>query len=206
LGSEGCTDFFSGCLGPIDDLIKYQTRLVENKDNPMATSIELMPHVAYGSMQILSYIPRIRVNYGLLSSDFRITSLNDMSPAEGGTYNTFDWQIVQINLLNYKHFGFYFGGGLMSEHTSNTVHDFVEVSAGFLLREFGNWSGALEWRSAEGEPSPVIVRTEWGARVNYTFLNKKPLFVNLTAGTIYQRYYESIPVWSGVGGFSLVLK
>jgi hypothetical protein len=205
-GGDACVDGCSGCFSFVSDIFETQKKLVRDKENPMATSVELMPHVAYGSMQILSYIPRIRASFGIISSDFRVTSLNDVSTTEGGTYYTYDWQILQLNLINNRNFGFYFGGGLMSEHTSATVNDFFEVSAGFLVREFGKWSGALEWRSTDAAPTGVMVRSELGARVSYTFLEKKPVYVNLTAGTIYQNYYESISVWSGVGGFSLVLK
>jgi hypothetical protein len=172
----------------------------------MATSIELMPHVAYGSMQILSYVPRIRANFGLFSTDFRITSLNDMSDAEQGTYYTYDWQILQVNFVHTKHIGVYAGGGYLAEHTSTSVNKFFEFSLGVLLREYGPWSGAVEYRNSDYSDTGIKVRQEGSARVSYTFLEKKPFYVNVTAGALLQNYYQSIPVWSGVGGFSLVLK
>ena len=157
-----------------------------------------------GAVQPSSYYlatPRIRGNWGLFSTDFRFNYLVEESKGKGSAdLSTFDWQIIQLNVVTTKSVTGRIGFGSMIENYG-ARQSFFEWTAGVgILPGNQNFGGTVEYRVAKDYNTNAIPRRE----VNF-FLEKQifatgALHGSLTLGGVYQRYYESVSVWGMQAG------
>lgn len=197
-GCEGCTMFLSG----IDNIQK--NILTNEKKGGFATSVELLPQIAYGQTGMLTLLPRIRANRGIFSTDLRYCTLSEVLKESGATFSTWDWQILQINLSPNEVVNVRMGTGGVLEKYSGLL--FNEHSFGLDMRFHPRMYGSLEGRLAIDYETSVLPRTEAALRLHYSFIHLNPFYVYVTAGAMIQNYYSTVKIWSAQSGFALVLR
>jgi hypothetical protein len=133
--------------------------------------------------------PRMRANWGLFSTDYRMNYLLEEDFSGVKMISTSDWQILQLNIVTARDVTFRIGGGVVRERYEGE-RSFPEWTAGFQIHPFeGRLGGMVEYRGCEA-------RQEVNGHIRYTFA-KGELHPYLLAGVIYQRYYSQV----SVGGF-----
>lgn len=157
-----------------------------------------------GAVQPSSYYlanPRIRGNWGLFSTDFRFNYLVEESKGSGsGDLSTFDWQIVQLNIVTTKNVIGRIGFGNMVENYG-AKQTFFEWTAGVnIFPNHQKFGGAVEYRVAKDYNTNAIPRREVNFFVEKQLFSTGVLHGALTLGGVYQRYYESVSVWGMQAG------
>lgn len=174
--------FFRGIAG-------WQSQKLQNREQvPTMVSLELM---LQGAVQPSSYYiihPRLRANWGLLSTDFRFNYLVEEDIEGTKVLRTDDWQVLQFNIVTARNVGFRIGGGLLHEAYSGNK-TFSEWTMGLTLQSNDlRLGGMTEYRWAE-------VRKEWNAQFQFRIIDTGSLHGFASIGVVYQRYYDVINVW-----------
>ncbi|MFN3839965.1 MAG: hypothetical protein ACK4RF_04585 [Cyclobacteriaceae bacterium] len=140
--------------------------------------------------------PRIRGNWGLFSTDFRMNYLIEEDPDGGFKHlRTNDWQILQLNLITSRFITFRFGTGFMHEAfgkgESFNEWDFV---LGFHSPDQYKVI-VFEYRFAKDWNTGSNPRREFSAQYQHQIFSTGSLHGYISVGGAYQRYYNSIEVW-----------
>ncbi len=137
----------------------------------------------------------IRGNYGLFSTQIRRFSLSDVS----GSFNTIDWQVIQLNLVNTERVRWILGVGFSHEVEIDQEH--FEWSAELHVAINEKFVPKITYRrSGDGYP-----RKEFAAKLEYRpFRNKKAEFA-FDVGYLHQNVYD-IPFKFTSIGISFYLK
>lgn len=167
---------------------QYQKFLVQSRkeENPRILSLDLMPNLAYPipNRSILA-LPRARANWGLLSTDFRYSHLQEFGV---GKYATLDWQIVQFNIVSKYNTYIRLGVGLSREVYAN--RNFVEYGFNTDFKIAEKTSVILDGRYAPN------FRNEIGFQVAYTINQTEKSKTMLTAGFMYQNYFSKTNLYN----------
>jgi len=210
--SEGC---FSGiadpCLGAItaacfdfalSGLIQLNNSYIEKKsDIPVVTSFDFIPTAAYNPPNTMLILPRIRGNWGLFSTDARFTSLIEINSQGSDYWNTFDWQILQINALISKSVVVRIGSGFMFENYSKTFFNEHTMGVDIFMDDY-KYRIDNEFRFSQDYYTGNIPRMEGNTRFNYALLQTDHIDGYISTGVMYQNYYLDVPVWSLCGGLA----
>jgi hypothetical protein len=192
-GSSG-TDFGYDVFFMFGHLIEWQHHQLDKKqDVPSMVSLDIMLQSAFQPSAYYIVNPRIRGNWGLFSTDFRLNYLVEEG-IDGVKYlRTNDWQVLQLNLVNTRDVTFRAGAGMMQESFGGR-HSYGEWTGAVQLKPIvRKLGGTFEYRGSE-------VRTEFNAYVQYHIFSKSKLHTYLTGGAVFQRYYKTIDVWGIQGG------
>lgn len=175
-----------------------QQKLQKRHDIPSLVSLDMM---LQGAGQPSSYYilnPRIRGNWGLFSTDFRLNYILE-EDIDGVKYiRTNDWQVLQLNIVTTRDVTARIGGGVIYE-SFEEKNNYPEWTAGVDIRPFGSKLGGLvEYRGSEA-------RREINGHIRYAIFERGHLHGYVTAGAVFQRYYQQVNVWGLQGGivFSL---
>lgn len=144
--------------------------------------------------------PRIRGNWGLFSTDFRLNYLIE-DDIEGFKHiRTTDWQILQVNLITTRLFTFRIGSGIMKE-SFGEKRTFSESSV-MLNIHAPDQSKVLgfEFRFAKDWDTDVNPRSEFSVQYQEEIFDIRSLHAYVTLGGLYQRYYNTIDVWGVQAG------
>lgn len=205
-GGGRYTDFSRGGSGFAIDLfvnlalggvIETQKQRLEQKHEvPGMVSFDVILQTAAQPSRYYIVNPRVRANWGLFSTDFRINYLIQES-IDGRKYlQTNDWQVIQFNFVTTKDITFRMGAGIMQE-AYNDRHSFTEWTAALqVLPNNSKIGGAFEYRSA-------TPRNEVSAQALVRALDYRKLHSFFSVGAIYQRYYRSVTTWGFQGGLIL---
>ncbi len=167
---------------------------------PEVISLELMPHIGFGKNASIFIAPRVRGNWGLLSTDFRYSRL-----AADGNLATLDWQILNLNVVNEKAATLRIGTGFMHEYYLGST--FNEHLFGLDIRwdKERRIKSTVEFRIARDYGDFITRRTEFNARLNYKVIDLGRIHGHLNAGFIYQRWNEQTNVWIVQSGMNFNL-
>lgn len=204
---EGCfAVLFSECTAiMVGAMATWHENLLENRDeDPTIVSLDILPHAAYNiDPKYNSYIfsPRVRGTWGLFSTDFRFNLLIEYEENLGKTFKTFDWQILELNLLSFNAFNLRLGSGwLYNYHSQNSYN---EHFLGMELRLHDQFFLAtMEGRSAWDYEGGGNVFHEATLRTSYRFVNYNRLYGYLTGGIVYQNHFMKIDYITLQAGFS----
>ncbi|HEU5292271.1 MAG TPA: hypothetical protein VFU05_16600, partial [Cyclobacteriaceae bacterium] len=186
--------FFDFLFGGIAEWQKFKLQSYRER-YPSMVSLDVMMQ---GGIKPSSYYllwPRVRGNWGLFSTDFRMNYLIEEG-VEGYTHiRTNDWQVLQLNLVTSKFFTFKAGAGYMQE-AFNTKESFYE-SAFLMFVHAPDQSKVLgfEYRFAKDFDTGANPRWELSAQYQHELFNKGSLHGYASAGTVFQKYYNTINVW-----------
>jgi hypothetical protein len=174
----------------------HHAKLQTRAQNPSIVSVEVM---ALGAVQPSSYYiihPRIRGNWGLFSTDFRMNYLIEEDIDGLKHIRTDDWQIIELNIVTEPTFNFYVGFGFLHEAFNDDKY-FEEWTACFRImpRKFPIVLQA-EYRYA-------VPRTEFNANIQYPILKRGVANLYIVAGGTFQQYYSTIQVWGMQGGIMM---
>jgi hypothetical protein len=174
--------------------IKLQTR----EENPSIVSLDIF---LQGAAQPSSYYilhPRIRGNWGIFSTDFRMNYLIEEGVDGVKHIRTSDWQIIQLNFVTTRNINFYAGWGFIHEDFNNGNY-YNEWSASFRVKpEKLRTAFQVEYRHSEP-------RIEFSGNVQFPIVQSRPVNLFLTGGAVFQQYYSSIKVWGMQSGLMLKL-
>lgn len=168
---------------------------------PSMVSLDVMLQGAIKPSSYYILWPRVRGNWGLFSTDFRMNYLIEESPEGFIHIRTNDWQILQLNLVTSKFFTFRLGSGIMQE-AFGANRTFNENSFQLFIHapDQSNNLG-FEYRFSKDWDTGVNPRREFSAQYQHEIFNTGKLHGYATLGAVYQRYYNSIDVWGIQGGF-----
>lgn len=191
-GSFAAGYFFADIM--FSGIVQWQQqKLSRRQEIPTTVSLDVM---LQGAIQPSSYYiltPRIRANWGLFSTDFRLNYLLEESLEGTKAIRTDDWQILQLNVITTPNVLVRVGGGTMHEAFGDG-NVFPEWTGVFQYQDNRRqWGGTAEYRGAE-------VRKEVNAHVQYKVLQTGLLHGYATFGAVYQQYYSSIQVWGVQAG------
>src|SRR5688572_3271930 len=177
--------FFDFLFGGIVEAQSF--KLQKDKERyPSMVSLDVMFQGAVKPSSYYLLWPRVRGNWGLFSTDFRMNYLIEEG-AEGYTHiRTNDWQILQLNLVTSRFFTFKAGAGFMQE-AFNAEEMFYE-SAFLLFVHAPDQSKLLgfEYRFAKDFDTGANPRWELSAQYQHEIFNKGALHGYASAGTVFQ--------------------
>lgn len=184
-----------------DGLGSLQTTKIRDRDDyPSMISLDigLQGAVKPSSYYILQ--PRIRANWGLFSTDFRMSYLIEDDVDGLKHIRTNDWQIVQFNLITNRFLTFRVGTGFMQEAFAD--HRYFNESAFMFNVHAPDQSKMLgfEFRFAKDWDTGDNPRREFSVHYQHQIFEASALHGYISVGGLYQRYYNSIDVWGIQGG------
>jgi hypothetical protein len=167
---------------------------------PSMVSLDMM---FQGGVKPSSYYllwPRIRGNWGLFSTDFRMNYLIE-DDFEGYKHiRTNDWQIIQINLITSRFLTFRVGTGIMTE-AFGSKRTFNESAFLFGVHAPDQTKMIqLEYRFSKDWDTGANPRREFGVQYMHQVFSAGSLHGNISAGVVYQKYYNSIEIWGVQAG------
>ncbi|MBW8052036.1 MAG: hypothetical protein FVQ77_17180 [Cytophagales bacterium] len=179
---------------------------------PRISSLEIFINGAYNPSEYYLFLPGLRVNRGFFSTDFRVFSIYEQALNYSDGYNTisyltYDWQVLQLNLVVLPEFNLRAGTGFMleqftglayNEHTVN-ADIFFEKRSAFLVPSIFT----TEFRFASDYVTGAVPRMEFSAIGNYKLQNTGRLNVYLSLGGMYALYYSTVNVWALQAGLNM---
>jgi hypothetical protein len=174
--------------------VAWQEETLQKKSaNPDIISLDLYLQTAFQPSSYYIIHPRIRANWGLISTDFRVNYLLEETLDGVAFLRTDDWQILQLNVVTMNRITFRVGGGIIHE----------DFSGG---KTFPEWTTALQLQNNERRLGGVLEyrwslpRKEVSAHLQFKVLGSEHFQTYVTAGALYQRYYQAVSVWGMQAG------
>jgi hypothetical protein len=202
-GSSGGFSFVSDLL--FSGIFQWQgTKLSDDRSRyPSMVSLDVM---LQGGVKPSSYYllwPRVRGNWGLFSTDFRMNYLIEDDVDGYKHIRTNDWQILQINLITSRFITFRAGTGIMQEafggkETFSESAFLLGVHAPDQTKVIG-----FEYRFSKDWNTGANPRREFSVQYQHQVFSAGALHGNLSVGAVYQKYYNSIEVWAVQAGLVL---
>jgi hypothetical protein len=198
-GGGGGSVFFDFLFGGIADWQSFKLR----QDRERYPSMVSMDVMFQGAIKPSSYYilwPRIRANWGLFSTDFRMNYLIEEGPESYSHIRTNDWQILQMNLITSQFITFKVGTGIMQE-AFNTKKTFSETALMMFIHA-PDQSKLLgfEYRFSKDFDTGANPRWELSAQYQHQVFNTGKLHGYATVGGAFQKYYNEIEVWGVQAG------
>jgi hypothetical protein len=191
-GGSFMVDFFFQFM--LGNMIQWQRASLDQRhDIPGTVSLEVMLQTAIQPSSYYIVHPRIRGNWGIFSTDYRMNFIVEET-FDGIEYlQTNEWQVLQLNVINTRDFGLRIGGGFLQERF-NDQNYYPEVTGAIHVRPSGKkLSGLAEYRNADA-------RAEVNGHLRYSIFNRSHVRGFVTAGAVFQRYYQAVNVWGLQGG------
>ena len=162
---------------------------------PAVISLDVALQGAIKPSSYYIFQPRIRGNWGLFSTDFRMSYLIEEDVDGVKHIRTNDWQILQLNLITNRFFTFRVGTGFMQEAFES--YRYFSESSVMLNLHAPDQSKVLgfEFRFAKDWDTGVNPRREFGVKYQHQIFRASILHGYISLGGLYQRYYNSIDVW-----------
>jgi hypothetical protein len=188
--------FFNFMLGGIVDA--QRAKLERRSDMPNMVSLDVMLQNAVQPSSYYIINPRIRGNWGLFSTDFRINYLIEEGFDEYKHIRTNEWQVLQFNIITTKDVVFRVGGGFLQESFGGYNY-------------YGEWTTALQVHPSQSKLGGLIeyrdanARKEVNGYLRYHIFDHNALHGFVTGGAVYQRYYDTISVWGMQAGIIVSL-
>jgi hypothetical protein len=177
-----------------------RSKLLKKEINPRIVSLELPMQVAVQPSNYYLFNPRVRGNWGLFSTDFRVNYLLEQDMDGYKDLTTFDWQIIQLNLITAKNVIGRVGFGMMNENFGDKQSFFESTYGLSILSSDHQLGGSLEYRVAKDYETDVTPRREISATFEKQLFTTGAFHGFVTLGGVYQRYYNSVSVWGIQGG------
>lgn len=208
--SFGSTDSDSnGILGDILLFIPHWQRykLQDDRDRyPSMVSLDGYLTGGYKPADMYLFWPRIRANWGLFSTDFRMNYLIEKDDTGGLKHiRTNDWQVIQLNIITSRFITFRAGTGIMQEMFGN-YKSFTETSFMFGIHAPDQTEMFfLEYRFSKDFDTGVNPRNEFSAQYHHQIFQTGALHGYVTGGAVYQNYYGTTEFWGIQAGLLLRL-
>lgn len=183
--------------------ILQQQVLQKREINPYIVSLDVIGQAAVQPSRYYLINPRIRGNWGLFSTDFRYNYLLEESITGNQDLGTFDWQVLQLNLLNTRHAIARIGGGIMQENFGGRGTFFESSYAVFAQSTDKKMGGTLEYRVAQDFATDAVPRRELNLSFERRIFSRGYWNGYLMVGGVWQRYYQRTDVWGIQAGIAI---
>lgn len=183
---EGCGDGCSngagcanGCnasdLFLISQFIEWNSQWIDDRsDFPVPLGVELQLDASVIPIKYGVYRPRIRVNLGFLSTDYRYSILVEEKLGETDIYATHDWQLFVMNPVLTNSFAMRMGvGGVYEEVTGNAFQEYMLGLDFYLFDQAVKLAG--EGRYAYNYAARIAPRVEVNGELKFRVLNTENL-------------------------------
>lgn len=179
-----------------DGLGSLHVNKIRNRtEYPAMASVEVSLQGAIKPSGYYIFQPRIRGNWGLFSTDFRMNYLIEEDIEGFKHIRTNDWQVLQLNLITNRFFTFRIGTGFMQEAFGG--YQYFSESGAMLNVHAPDQSKVLgfEYRFSKDWSTGANPRREFSVQYQQQIFQASLLHAYITLGGLYQRYYNSIDVW-----------
>jgi hypothetical protein len=195
-GSGNSAVFVYFLADAINGLVNWQQYKLQKRDqNPYLVSLDIISQVAIQPSRYYLYNPRIRGNWGLFSTDFRVNYLLQETGNGTDDLSSLDWQILQLNIVTTRNVIGRVGGGFMKENFGGRQSFFESTYGVFVQSNNKKLGGSIEYRVAQDYNTGMIPRRELSAQFEKRLFSSGYWNTYLTLGGVYQNYYEKISVW-----------
>ena len=181
--------FFIDVVNLFPLMIDAHKDMLERKEaEPWLVGLDLSLNGAYNSDNTTTLLlPSIRGNWGLFSTQMRWNNLQDNT----GSFKTFDWQIIQFNVVSTPKANFRIGTGIsVIKETSETVNEhFMGLDLHFKERKI---NPTVEFRWSENYETNSTPRFEFNIGSEFNIATYGRFDLNVMAGYLYQKYYSDI--------------
>ena len=187
-------------------LIEHHKEIMNLKNiDPSVLSLDLRANFTLGlhhSMDTnhisVNYLPGVRGNIGIFSSDFRFNMLTEYTNDMPNSFKSWEWLFL-LNIKPSETFRITFGTGMQKENSTGNIYnqhylgfkigvlnnkDYIEadtrLSTNYATENFPFFEGAISYNTRI---------------INFDFAN-----VYIRIGGIYQNYYSAYDIWAANGG------
>lgn len=169
----------------------HKSMLDRRDDEPWLVSIDANLNGGYYTNESTSIaLPSIRGNWGLFSTQLRWNRIQDLT----GAFKTFDWQIIQFNLVATPKVNFRLGTGISVLKDAGIDGDDVTVNEHFAGLELHfndrQINPMLEFRWSRNYDTGSTPRFEMNVGSDFRIGTFGKFDVNLMGGFLYQKYYS----------------
>jgi hypothetical protein len=211
-GSEGRGG--SGGVGAAYFLINFAVRglvpwqintLHKRGEVPNVLSLEVYGQVAIQPSTYYIFNPRVRGNWGILLTDFRMNYMIEDKLGGPVDLRTDDWQILGLNVINTRMVTARISTGIMHEAFGDG-NIYSESAIGLsVMRPDQKIGGMGEFRWSRDYTYNTTPRLEASLGVQRKLFDRKAIHMFATGGVMFQRYYSSINVWGMQAGLAFKL-
>jgi len=194
-GGGGGGGFFADFL--FNGIVQWQSfKLNDDRENyPAMVSLDVMVQGAVKPSSYYMLWPRVRGNWGIFSSDFRMNYLIEEDVDGYKHIRTNDWQIIQLNIVTNKFVTARIGTGIMQEafgsrRSFNESAFLLNIHAPDQTKNLG-----FEYRFSKDWDTGANPRREFSVQYQHEIFSAGALHGYASVGGVYQRYYNSITVW-----------
>ena len=176
----------------------HRRMMQRRSEEPWLLSLDVDLHGGYYNNENATVLsPSIRGNWGLFSTQFRYNKFQDFT----ASFPTFDWQILQFNIVAQPGVNFRIGSGFMHEIDNNksNYEQFLGLELHFNQRKI---NPVVELRWAEDFETNRTARFEVNTQINWFLARYGRVNVNLMTGFLYQKYYEQENFYFAQAGFT----
>lgn len=199
-GSGFFINFFVDAISGLADWQQY--KLKKKELNPYIVSLDIIAPLAIQPSRYYLFNPRIRGNWGLFSTDFRVNYLLQETVKGTEDLSSLDWQIIQLNMVTTRNVIGRVGVGFMRENFGGR-ESFFESTYGVFIQSNNKKMGvSMEFRLAQDFYTNAVPRMEWSAQYEQRIFSSGYWNTYFTIGGVYQRYYELISVWGIQAGLA----
>lgn len=182
-----------------------QRRVLEKEDfMPRITSIEFSAQYSAVPTDYSIALARIRAHRGLFSTDLRFYHQFEEKFGDFSSYNSFDWQILMLNLITEEKVNLRVGTGIMTEQSTRST--FSESTIALDVYPTKRLRINAEGRFAIDYGTSTTVRREWNGGIYYRLAQHKKKGFHVFGNAMHARFYEAVDIWALSGGISMTIE
>lgn len=188
-------------------LVPWQVNTLKKRGEvPNVLSLEVYGQASVqpsGSYYVFN--PRVRGNWGILFSDFRMNYMIEDRIGGPVDLRTDDWQIVGLNFVNTRMVTARLSTGFMHEAFGDNNFFSESVASVSVMRPDQRMGGMAEFRWSRDYEANTVPRIEASLNYQQKLFDYKAVHMFATGGLMFQRYYSEINVWGVQAGLAFKL-
>ncbi len=175
--------------------------------DPTVLSFEIEPQLAYAlhfgadqTYKYVNYLPQVRANLGVISTDFRFNMLTEYTNGFPDAFQS--WEILLLlNIVPDKKFRISVGSGLYVETFTQSNYNENYLGLKFMMPNEKDFLD-MDTRVVCDYNRGLFPFIEGGIRYSSRFIDFEHIYGYITFGAMYQNYYSSHDIWAAKGGLS----
>lgn len=190
----------------VNGLVPWQINTLQKRGEvPNVLSLELYGTAAIQPSAYYVINPRVRGNWGILLTDFRMNYMIEDKIGGPADLRTDDWQILGLNFVNTRMVTARISTGFMHEAFGDGNFFSESVAGVSVMRPDQKVGGMAEFRWSKDYTYNTVPRIEASLAYQQKLFDHKAVHMFATGGVMFQRYYSEINVWGVQAGLALKL-
>jgi hypothetical protein len=209
-GCDAFNCFWNGGLYFVEFLIDHGKEIMDMRvQNPTLLSLDVDVNAAYSMhfspdsgqyYRYLNYLPHIRGNLGIFSTDFRFNMLTEYDADIPDSYKS--WELLfMLNFVPVYNFKISLGTGVFNELYTEKYYN-----EHYLNLQFGLFENKdvldMDTRIAVDYSNSQVPFLEVGIRYKIRIMNMQHVYSYLSVGGLYQNYYGQHDIFGLSAGIS----